>query len=110
MIEFRKKSLQLDLNSQTYESSLLNHKQMSYKIETFDALVGNSFQYQINPESLLEKVSDVIKLVSHITYVGQGRMGRPASAKKTFSFFDLEKFKEVANSLKNLNLNGGANK
>jgi len=43
MIEFRKKSLQLDLNSQTYESSLLKHKQMSYKIETFDALVGNSF-------------------------------------------------------------------
>ena len=70
MIEFRKNALQLDLNSQTYESSLLKHKDMIYKIETFDSIVGNSFEYQIQPESLLEKVSDVIRLFPHVSYIG----------------------------------------
>ena len=107
MIEFRKKSFELDLNSKNYEVSLLKHKEMSYKIDTFDAIVGNSFEYQIKPESLLEKISEVIRLISHVTYIGQGRMARPASSKKSFNFFDLEKFKEMANSLRNMKFNTG---
>lgn len=70
MIEFRKKTFELNLNTKRYESNLLKHTDMSYKIETFDEIAGNAFEYEIKPESPLEKISDVIRLVPHIIYIG----------------------------------------
>lgn len=70
MIQFRQKDLQMDLNSITYETSLLKHTNMTYKVDTFNTIVGNTFEYLIEPESQLEKISDVIKMIGHSTYVG----------------------------------------
>ena len=105
LIEFKKNYLELNLNQQTYESSLIKHKDLYYGIDTFDAISGNTFDYSIKPESPLEKISEVIRLIPHINYVGQGGMVR-SGAKKSFNFFDFEKLKELASNLKRMNFRG----
>ena len=70
LIEFNKKEIILDLSKKKFENNLFKHRKMEYTIDTFDKIKGNVFKFLIRPESPLEAISDIIKLQSHIQYVG----------------------------------------
>lgn len=100
-IEFYQKEITIDLGKKVFETSLMNHKTLTYKVDTFDRIRGNVFEFKIKPESALEAISDIIKLEPHVMYIGtstfvNGTQTKLVSKSKNLS---LDKIKEFTMSV-----------
>lgn len=95
LIEFTQKTITLDLNKQDFKSSLINHKKLAYPIETFDRIKGNVFKFMIKPESALEAISGIIKLQSHVLYIGKRQNVSLSSKQKDQTLLDFSKLKQI---------------
>jgi hypothetical protein len=66
LVVFNKSTSVLDLKSYKYSNSLIQHKRIVYKIDTFGMIKGSVFRFGLTAESQLEIVSKVIQFKPHV--------------------------------------------